>query len=306
MEKENYLKNTSEIMVSICCICYNQHSFLPETLKGFNSQEIDFIIEVIIYDDCSTDGSREILKSFKESCKYPVTLILSEENRYSKGDRIFPKTFKQAKGKYIALCEGDDYWTDPYKLQKQVDFLEANPDYSLCFHKVKILDKENGLVDDFITENRYEKIKKFPITQDSLYKYSNFIHTPSVVFKNVVKKFPMELYLSPVGDYLLYFLLSKHGYLHRINECMAVYRYGHGIYSSASVKKKKIIGKQFQICLLSFIDSEYIKKDIIQKTLNNIRYTENKNIDNLTTTDLTREIYKRIWLKTKKNFKKLL
>ena len=100
------------------------------------------------------------------------------------------------------MCEGDDYWTDPYKLQKQVDFLEANPDYVLNFHKVKILKPDGLLVDDFITKvpDNYE-------TQETLARLGNYIHTPSVVFRNLIIELPKEFSLSPIGDYFLYMLL---------------------------------------------------------------------------------------------------
>lgn len=121
----------STILVSICCITFNHAAFIAETLAGFEAQEVDFPVEVIIHDDFSTDGTRELLLAYKQHSKYPVTLLFPDENRYSKGERIFLKTFFEAKGTYIATCEGDDYWLHPTKLQEQVDFLEGNNEYRL-------------------------------------------------------------------------------------------------------------------------------------------------------------------------------
>lgn len=133
-------------LVSICCLVYNHEPYIRECLDGFMMQKTDFPFEVLIHDDASTDKSAEIIREYEE--KYPEIIkpIYQTENQYSKGigvTRVFQ--FPRAKGKYIALCEGDDYWTDPLKLQKQVDFLEANNEYSLCvggFKKINVYNKE--------------------------------------------------------------------------------------------------------------------------------------------------------------------
>lgn len=136
-------------LVSICSITYNHAPFIRQCLDGFLMQQCNFPIEIIINDDCSTDGTTEIIREYAE--KYPDKIfpVFHEENQWSKGERgIFQKfVFPKARGKYIALCEGDDYWTDPLKLQKQVDFLESHPDYSMCFHKAKVIAQDGR---DFI------------------------------------------------------------------------------------------------------------------------------------------------------------
>lgn len=124
-------------LVSICSITYNHAPYIRQCLDGFLMQKTNFKYEIIIHDDASTDGTTEIIKEYAE--KYPdlITPIFQSENQYSKGVRGFYARFVYplAKGKYIALCDGDDYWTDPLKLQKQVDFLEANPEYVMCTHR---------------------------------------------------------------------------------------------------------------------------------------------------------------------------
>ena len=124
-----------ELLVSICSITYNHAPYIRQCLDGFLMQKTNFPVEVIINDDCSTDGTTEIIREYAE--KYPdiIKPIFHEENQYQKGVRgMFQRfVFPKARGKYIALCEGDDYWTDPLKLQKQVDFLEANPEYGLVY-----------------------------------------------------------------------------------------------------------------------------------------------------------------------------
>lgn len=123
-------------LVSICCITYNHAQFIRKCLDGFLMQKTDFPIEILIHDDCSTDGTTEIVREYE--AKYPDLIfpLYEEENQYQQGKaaEIDFYNYRRARGKYIAYCEGDDYWTDPLKLQKQVDFMEANPEYSVCFH----------------------------------------------------------------------------------------------------------------------------------------------------------------------------
>lgn len=143
----------SKILVSICCITYNHAPFIRKALDGFLMQQAPSCVpqgvkmndwcEILIHDDCSTDGTTEIIKEY--AAKYPDLIfpLYEEENQYSKGVKVDFYNYDRAKGKYIAYCEGDDYWTDPNKLQKQVDFMEMHLEYSVCFHCFKnyIMDK---------------------------------------------------------------------------------------------------------------------------------------------------------------------
>jgi len=119
-----------EPLVSICCITYNHENYIRDAIEGFLMQKTSFPIEIIIHDDASTDNTAQIIKEYED--KYPDLFcnIFQNENQWSKGGgSIYARfLYPQARGKYIALCEGDDYWTDPLKLQKKVDFMEVNPD----------------------------------------------------------------------------------------------------------------------------------------------------------------------------------
>lgn len=130
-------------LVSVCCITYNHAPYISQCVDGFLMQKTSFPYEIIINDDCSSDGTMEILKEYAD--KYPnlIQLILHDENQYSKGIRSILATFVYplVKGKYIALCEGDDYWTDPLKLQKQVDYLEEHPECGLVYTNSMIYDQ---------------------------------------------------------------------------------------------------------------------------------------------------------------------
>ena len=136
--------DNNPIVVSISCITYNHAPYIRQCLDGFMMQHTNFAFEVLIHDDASTDGTTEIIKEYETRYPDVIKPIYEEENQWVKGRRgsaVF--NFPRARGKYIALCEGDDYWTDPLKLQKQVDFLESNINCSLCFHRVKVMYDNN-------------------------------------------------------------------------------------------------------------------------------------------------------------------
>jgi glycosyltransferase involved in cell wall biosynthesis len=135
------MNKTVNPLVSICCLCYNHESYIRECLDGFMMQKTNFVFEVLIHDDASTDKSADIIREYEAKYLEIIKPIYQSENQFSKGVGVtMVYQFPRAQGKYIALCEGDDYWTDPYKLQKQVDFLEANEGYSLCFHRYDTYD----------------------------------------------------------------------------------------------------------------------------------------------------------------------
>ena len=120
-------------LVSICCITYNHEPYIRDCLDGFVMQRTNFPFEVLIHDDASTDRTADIIREYE--AKYPdiVKPIYQTENQFSKGVSLsMTLNYPRARGKYIAKCEGDDYWVDPLKLQKQFDFLESHPDYSMC------------------------------------------------------------------------------------------------------------------------------------------------------------------------------
>jgi glycosyltransferase involved in cell wall biosynthesis len=224
------MKTENTPIISIICTAYNQENYIKDALEGFVNQKTNFPFEIIVHDDASTDKTASLIKEYE--IKYPnlFVAVYQIENQYSKKNGDVGKiVFGLARGKYIALCEGDDYWTDPLKLQKQVDFLEANPDYVLCFHQVNILKINGEIVDDFITKvpENYETI-------ETLARLGNYIHTPSVVFRNTIKEFPFEFSQSPIGDYFLYMLLAEHGKLKYLEKNMAVYREGVGVWSDKS------------------------------------------------------------------------
>lgn len=175
----------SNILVSICCITYNHAPFIRKALEGFLMQQAPSCVpqgakmsdwcEILIHDDCSTDGTTEIVKEY--AAKYPDLIfpLYEEENQYSQGKEnvIDMYNYGRARGRYIAYCEGDDYWTDSYKLQKQVDFMDSHVDYSVCFHCFRnyIVDKDVFVVNTQPTQliKQYGAIDGMDIDMDTYF-----------------------------------------------------------------------------------------------------------------------------------------
>lgn len=174
----------SNIIVSICCITYNHAPFIRKALDGFLMQEPPTGVlkdepwyEILIHDDCSTDGTTEIIKEY--AAKYPDRIfpLYETENQYkmvgTAGIDVY--NYIRAKGRYIAYCEGDDYWTDPHKLQKQVDFMDAHPEYSICFHDFVIRDGRNGKLyeskDQFYYKQQHHTEQGIDITVADYFAY---------------------------------------------------------------------------------------------------------------------------------------
>jgi len=213
------------IVVSISCITYNHAPYIRECLEGFLMQDCDFEYEILIHDDASTDGTQEIIEEYVQ--KYPdlIKPIYQTENQWSKEIRpTFSFNLPRAKGKYIALCEGDDYWTDPLKLQKQVDFLENNSDCSMCYHSVRNIFMTEGKKDIIVG---YETVNNVKFTSEEFIK-RHYARTVSLLFKTtILLNYPKWTFESPIGDYPLQMVCALHGAVGYIGgDPMAVYRVG--------------------------------------------------------------------------------
>lgn len=239
-------------LVSINCITYNHEHYITDALEGFFMQKTDFDFEIIIGEDCSTDNTNKIIEKYMKKYPHKIHLITSEKNvGWRKNAK---KVLDHSKGKYIALCEGDDYWTDPYKLQKQVDYMESHPECSFCFHAAKVVN-----VDKKLTKINLRPYKEsgIAITEEIIRGGGEFCPTPSLFF---VKKFvdnPPFFYNSAhVGDYPLQMWLASQGSVYYIDEFMAAYRTGvegswtNLIHSGPNITEKAINVKRADIQLL--------------------------------------------------------
>jgi glycosyltransferase involved in cell wall biosynthesis len=205
--------------VSVLTITYNHEEFIAQAIDSFLMQQVNFDYEIVIGEDCSTDNTRDIVINYQK--KYPdkIRALLPEKNLGMQ--KNFLQTLKACQGKYIALCEGDDYWTDPLKLQKQVDFLEANSNFALCFHNAKIESTRSGQFMEWIMHERLEK-DVFE-TKDLLRQW--FIPTASILFRKYNDfVFPDFFLHCDSGDIPLLLLLSLKGNFKYLNQVMSVYR----------------------------------------------------------------------------------
>ncbi len=247
-------------LVSISCITYNHAAFISECLDGFLMQKTSFEFEIIIHDDASTDGTSEIILEY--ATKYPTKIfpLIQTENQYSKGVNVIAPNFNypRCKGKYIAFCEGDDYWTDPNKLQKQVDFLEKNEDFSLCFHsaniKIEIEDYEFKLG---IIENRQYSINE--IIKGRLFQ------TSTVMFRNILNMNTLKNKLIANGDQILFLECSEKGKVMGMVDVMSVYRIHSNGVSISRIRTNEILAKKKNYKQLIYIQSKFksISKDIM-------------------------------------------
>lgn len=220
--------------ISIAMLAFNHEKFIGEAIESVLMQRTSYTYKIIIAEDFSTDKTREIILEYQK--KYPdkIKLILQDKNVGAGQNNV--DLLLNLEGKYIAALEGDDYWTDPLKLQKQVDFLEANPDYAICFHEVNIL-QDGSIKEDTITAKVPETT-----TINDLAK-GNYIHTCSVVYRNnLFFELPKYFKVSPVGDYFLHLLNARYGNIKCFDEIMGVYRiHGTSVWSSKTQKEQKLL-----------------------------------------------------------------
>lgn len=226
-------------LVVIRSLVYNHEPYLRQCLDGFVMQQATFPFVAVVHDDCSTDGSAAILREYAE--KYPdiIKPIYETENQYSKRDGSLRRVMDAACGKYgpdakyYALCEGDDCWTDPHKLQKQVEFLEAHPDYTMACSDAVVRTPEGDLMEDDFRRMcwyRYQESRDMSV-EDVITKGGWFIHTASIVYrKGLLDDYPTACRTRLAGgDTQLQIFAALKGKIRYFHEKMVVYR----LYSSA-------------------------------------------------------------------------
>lgn len=222
-------KNSNETKVSIICTTYNHASTLKKCLDSFLEQKVDFPVQIIIHDDASTDGTVEIAREYAN--KYPWLIFLIEEkvNQYSiDKNRIQITISKSIKGKYVANCEGDDYWSDPYKLYLQFHLMEENQDASFCVHKVKVLNDLNGSLYSYpnfklptciLKSKKYQKI----INSHYCFQTSSYFRRATDYIKFVNNR-PLFAKLIPNGDEANLLYCGSIGKVIYIDREMSVYK----------------------------------------------------------------------------------
>lgn len=242
---------------------YNHGPYISKAIESVLMQKTNFMVELVIGDDFSSDDTITIIKRYSSTSNIDIKILdrqIGDEywsERQKKGRLYnFINIIENCTGKYIALLDGDDYWTDPLKLQKQVDFMESNLEYSMCYHRVNLFDG-NTIIEDK-SEKRSEETT-LSMARDIR------IPTLSVLFRNVGFKLSKELIGKITGSHFLFMQLSEHGKIKFLDETMAVYRiHSGGIWSGKDLYGKanmQLANKKAMI--VYFENNVQVKRELI-------------------------------------------
>ena len=290
--------------VSVCITAYNHEKYISQALDSVLMQKTDFDFEVLIGEDDSSDNTRKIVKEYARHHPGKIRLFLNDRknviyiNGRPTGRWNFINNLENAIGKYISLLDGDDFWTDPYKLQKQIDFLAINPSYATCIHNVTVLYEDPTIhhhphfSQDLITaRHMYPKPNTSSILEDLL--HGNFIPTPSVMFRSgIFDKFPLWFYGCSMGDWPLHVLNTKYGGpIGYIDEIMGVYRvHTQSMWSSSdrienllnSISSAECIKRELACKYSRIVEKTIIKWhiEIIKLVINNKKLPFSKLLEN--------------------------
>ncbi len=248
-----------EICVSIFMLTYNQEDYIAQAIEGVLMQKTDFSIQLVIGEDCSTDNTRDVLKDYAQ--KYPdkIKLILNETNIGLIANYV--KTYAECTGKYVAICDGDDYWIDPFKLQKQVDFLEEYPNYAIVYTNNKNLIPSGDILisdkKDNLATTTFEELV-----------FENYIPSVTVLFRNKPLSEGMSKWIQqfPYGDWPTYLWVTVGGdKIYFLDEVTAVYRKNFGTSTILRQERSKIGEINLLILQSIFKDGAFINKGKIVK-----------------------------------------
>lgn len=271
-----------DVKLSIVMITYGHEKYISHAINSILTQKTNFNIEFIIANDSSPDQSDDIIKSLTSNVPDNFTI---KYTRHEKNVGMIPNfiwALKQAKGEYVAICEGDDYWIDDNKLQKQVDFLENNKDYVISHHRVKYLIND----EETLLPHHKDKNSEKTNTLESL-SHTNFINTLSVVYRNENIDLPDWFKYLTVGDYPLWLTLAKNGKIHYNPDIMGVYRYGTGFHSSLNfVKSNSQVNFSINLLVKNAKFSTHINDNLNNQIAQNTDTIIKRQIFNYYTSDI--------------------
>ena len=240
--------NADAPFVSVHCTTYNHEPYIAQALDGFLMQKTNFPFEVIVHDDASTDRTAEIIREYEARFPKIIKPIYETENQYSKHDGSIARIMAAAcKGKYIAFCEGDDYWIDENKLQMQVDFLEGNPEYGMCYTQARQFIQKKGA---FSKTTLGKPVADF----DDLLQNGNRIPTLTVMLrKSLHERYREEIHPETkgwlMGDYPMWLYVAHESKVKFLDSVTSVYRVleNSASHSEEFAKKEKFINSTFDI-----------------------------------------------------------
>ena len=253
----------TNVVVSVFVLTYNQEAYIAQTIENILNQKTTFNYQIVIGEDFSNDATRSICEMF--ALKYPDKIKLLPALEKNIGlIANYMRTIKECNGKYIAICDGDDYWTDAYKLQKQVDFLEANPNFSIVYTNYKRLFPDGSFKDAVI-------LNKKPETNFDDLINNNYIHSVTAVLKNnqTIEPIPEWIINHPYDDWPTYFCTIKTGgKIPFLDQVTAVYRVGIGVSAPIINANSKLLKTNLNILVDMLHDNSFkIKKEIIIKSI---------------------------------------
>jgi glycosyltransferase involved in cell wall biosynthesis len=257
--------NDNEIMVSVCCITYNHEKYIAQSIEGFLIQKTNFKFDIIIGEDCSTDNTLKVIKQYADKHPDKIKLVTAPNNVGSINNQV--RVVEAATGKYLAMCDGDDYWSDPDKLQKQVDFLEAHPEYVICSHYSRVIDEDDNTL--------YLASEIVPLTysyEDLLLGRREETRIGSLLLRNsdAVRQLSNEdWYYKTHGTdkfFKLFITAETGGKIYVLPEVMSCYRHhAGGVWSmvDSSMRKKRMVS-DFNLIIKNFTYTSLQKRKLLK------------------------------------------
>lgn len=259
-----------DIAVSVICNTYNQESYIRDALESFVMQKTNFKFEVLVHDDASTDKTADIVREFELNYPELIKPIYQTENQYSKGTGIVGKIQRErALGKYIAMCEGDDYWTDPLKLQKQYDALEAHPEVDICVHKAETVKADTKEHISYLAPSDCDTVLT---TEQVIMGGGGYVATNSIMYRREMDFNMPEFRKLRKADYSMQIHGSLRGGMLYLNDCMSVYRImAKNSWTSSVYKDKEKFVKYIELLIKSLKvlnkETEYKYDEVIKKLI---------------------------------------
>ena len=231
-----------EVLVSICCITYNHEQYIKDALDSFIAQKVSFPYEIVISDDCSKDNTRSIIETYKAEYPSLIRDVSPIQNMGSQANFIY--VLEQARGKYIAICEGDDYWTDPLKLQKQIDIMEADNSLMACCTNSSLVDMSSNILEEKLIKAIVPDNKEGKYSLREFFEQNHTYPTASVVFRRshfdeVCEKYKI-MQNQYLGDWTLWIAILCFGDMYYLDEVTSAYRINPTSVTHSKVDERRL------------------------------------------------------------------